>query len=82
MIIELAAAGAAVAGYLKSKDFTKRKLAFVDAAQTPSAPIVAGVGTAFALALLPVITLFPAAIVGVGIGAGVRAGQRKKLGGG
>lgn len=84
--ISLVATGAATAvGYVKSKDFTRRKLAFVDAAQTSVAPVLAGVGTAVVLspvvAFLPFVGGFTALVVGVGVGAGVRAGQRRRIAG-
>jgi hypothetical protein len=85
--IGLVAAGASTAvGYFKSKDFTRRKLQFVDAAQTTAAPILAGVGAALVasplVAILPFVGGGTALLFGLGVGAGVRAGQRKKLRGG
>lgn len=82
-IISLAAAaGAGIAGYVTSKDFTQKKLRFVDAAQKPSAALVAG-GVA-ALVAAPVVWLLPlvgagtALILGAGVALGVRSAQKDR----
>lgn len=74
-----------VGGYLKARQFVRQRLRFVDAVQKPSAPVVAGVGTALvvgAVAALPIITWIPflgfwtGIIAGIGVGAGVAHGAR------
>ena len=77
-----AALGAGIAGYVSSKDFTRRKLRFVDAAHTPAAAIVAGVGAAVIAApivwLLPIVGAGTALLLGAGVGLGVRSGQKDR----
>lgn len=79
-MIELIILGAVTAaGYFPSKKFVKERLRYVDAAQNPAAPVVAGVAAAAVvspLAALPVITLGTAALFGIGVGFGVRSGVR------
>ncbi len=71
--------GAAFWGYLKSRKFVRSRLRFVDAAHTPSAPIMAGAAAALIttpLVLLPLIgVLFPVT-VGVGVALGVAHGSK------
>jgi membrane associated rhomboid family serine protease len=71
---------ASVFGYLKSRQFVRRRLRFVDAVQNPVAPLFAG-GVAWLVAIpvasfLPVITAISAVVFGVGVGAGVLHGAR------
>jgi hypothetical protein len=80
-MITLAIAFAAAAfGYLQTRSFVRRKLAYVDAAHTAGAAVIAGV-VAAAVAL-PVAGLLPfigggtALLFGAGVGVGVRAGSR------
>jgi len=79
-VIELLLLGAVTAaGYFPSKKFVKDRLRFVDAAQNPAVPVVAGAVAAVVvspLAALPVITLGTAALFGIGVGFGVRSGVR------
>lgn len=92
MLDLLFAAGTGAAtlfGYLKSRQFVRDRLRFVDAAHKPIAPIVAGAAAALVAApvvwLLPVITAPAAVIFGVGVGWGVHHGSRdarKRLPGG
>lgn len=74
-----------IGGYLKARQFVRRRLRYVDAVQKPSTPIVAGIGAGVvigALAALPVITLIPffgfptGIIAGLAVGAGVAHGAR------
>ncbi len=87
-LIWLGVTGAAsVFGYIKSRQFVRRRLRFVDAVQNPGVPLAAGGIAALAalpLAALPVITTVSAVVFGVGIGAGVLHGARdvKRLPGG
>ena len=71
--------GATAFGFYKARDFVRNRLTYVDAAQKPIAPIVAGVIAAVVVS--PVAWLLSAGAVtavlfGVGVGAGVAAGGR------
>jgi hypothetical protein len=74
------AATAAIGGYRGTRRFVRHRLRFVDAAQTPLAPAVAGVAAlvlaAPVVALLPVIGAGTALAFGAGVGVGTRAGAR------
>jgi hypothetical protein len=67
-------------GYIQTRGFVRRRLAYVDAVQSAVAPVLAG-AAAFAVAL-PVVGLLPligagtALLFGAGVGAGVNAGAR------
>ena len=78
----IATAGAGLAGYLTSRDFTRKKLRFVDAAQKPAAPFIVGGVAALAAApvvwLLPVVGVGTAIILGAGVALGVRSGQNDR----
>ena len=80
-LLTLAAAIAASAfGYLQSRRFVRRRLAYVDAVHNSVAPVLAG-AAAFAVALpvvgiLPLIGAGTALLFGAGVGAGVSAGSR------
>jgi hypothetical protein len=78
----IVAAGAGIAGYVSSKDFTMRKLRFVDAAQSPAAPWIAGGVVALVaapvFALLPLVTLGTAVVLGAGVALGVKSAQRDR----
>ena len=67
-------------GYLKSRNFVRNRLRFVDAAHTPFAPVVAGAVAALVAGpvvwLLPPVGIFTALIFGLGVGAGVYHGSR------
>ena len=78
----LAAAGAGMGiSFVKVRDFVRDRLRFVDAAQRPSAPWVAGIAATLALspivAVLPVLGGGTALIFGVVVGSAVRKGQRE-----
>jgi hypothetical protein len=76
----LVAAGAAGAGYIKSRSFVAERLRYVDAVQKPSAPFIAGAAATAVAApvvmLVPVIGAGTAVLFGVAVGAGTRAGVR------
>ncbi len=79
--------GAALYSYMKSRQFVRSKLRFVDAVQNPAVPLVAGIGTAVvasALSFLPIITVGTGLLVGLGVGTGVLHGSKdvKRLPGG
>ena len=92
MLELLFAAGTGAAtlfGYLKSRQFVRERLRFVDAAHKPTAPIVAGAVAAVVAApvvwILPIVGATSAVIFGVGVGWGVHHGSRdvrKRLPGG
>lgn len=73
------AVAAAAFGYIQTRRFVRRRLAYVDAVQGPGAPVLAGFAT-FMLVLfltpLPLIGAGTALLVGAGVGAGVNAGAK------
>jgi hypothetical protein len=80
-IIGLIATIAATAlGYIQSRSFVRRRLAYVDAIHKTGAPVVAGLAAGVValpvVALLPLIGTGTAILFGVGVGAGVSAGAR------
>ena len=80
-LISLAAtASATIAGYLGSRRFVRGRLRFVDAVQKPGVAVVAGVAAAAVavpvVAVLPLVGLGTAALVGAGVGTGVSHGVR------
>ena len=88
-MLTLAAAIAAMAfGYIQTRGFVRRRLAYVDAVQGIAAPAIAA-AAAFAIAL-PIVAILPlvgggtALLFGAGVGAGVSAGakdtRRRRLG--
>ena len=82
-MFEFIAVGASVVatvyGYVQARSFTRRKLRFVDAAQSGTAPVIAGVGAAVlggvAVAFIPLVGAGTAILFGMGVGAGVASGQ-------
>ncbi len=81
MIGLLIGAVALVGGYMTSKDFTKRKLRYVDVVHTRAAPWVAGAAVAIIaspVAILPVITGLTVVALGAGVGLGVKSAQRER----
>jgi hypothetical protein len=80
LIAFAATIAATVLGYLQSRSFVRRRLAYVDAVHNAAAPLIAG-AAAFVLAI-PVVGLLPligggtALLFGAGVGAGVAAGAR------
>ena len=80
MITLAIAIAAAAFGYLQSRGFVRRKLAYVDAVHTGIAPVIAG-AAAFAVAL-PIVGILPfigggtALLFGTGVGFGVSAGSK------
>lgn len=62
-----------------ARGFVRRRMRFVDAARSPLAPILAGVAAAIVawpFTILPLITGFTAAVVGLGAGFGTASGVR------
>jgi hypothetical protein len=87
-LITFAAAVAVTAfGYIQTRGFVRRRLAYVDAAQGAAAPVLAA-AAAFALAV-PAVALLPfvgggtavlfAAGVGTGFASGVKDTRRRRL---
>ena len=68
-----------VVGYLLARNFVRNRLRFVDAVQTPWAPLAAGT-LAFVLtwplALLPLLSLAPGVVFGLGVGFGTLSAAR------
>jgi hypothetical protein len=79
-IITLAiAVTGAVLAFGFSRGFVRRRLRFVDAVQSPIAPIAAGALVALAvtpLTILPLVTGLTAALIGVGTGLGTASGVK------
>lgn len=70
---------ASIFGYIKTRQFVRSRLRFVDAAQGPAAPLIAGALTALLalpLSFLPFIGPSTAILLGLGVGAGVAHGSR------
>ncbi len=76
----LVAGGAAMGGYLKSKQFVRDRLRFVDRVYKRSSPWMAGIGAGLLaaplVAFLPIVGGGTALLFGVGVGLGVRSGVR------
>ncbi len=75
-----ATASAVVLGYLKTREFVRKRLRYVEAVHSSSAPFKAG-GAAMLLAapvvwLLPIVGAPAAILFGVAVGAGVLAGSK------
>jgi hypothetical protein len=79
-MIMLIALAATAFGYIQTRGFVRRRLAYVDAVQSGAAPVLGGVA-ALAIAT-PVVALIPfvgfgtALLFSVGVGAGVASGAR------
>jgi hypothetical protein len=76
LLITLAAG---IVGFILARGFVRRRLRFVDAVQSPIAPIIAGcVATlvAWPAVLLPLVTLSTALVFGIGTGLGTASGAR------
>lgn len=75
-----ATAGAAIFGFVTARGFMRKRLRFVDAAQSPAAPFIAGIA-AWLLAI-PVVALLPfvgggtALLFGLSVGGGMLAGKQ------
>ena len=79
MVQLLLTLAAGFAGYLMSRNFVRSRLRFVDAVQSTWAPLIAGT-TAFVFAwptaFLPLVTVTPAVLFGIGTGLGTASGVR------
>jgi hypothetical protein len=71
---------AVIIGFTQAKDFVARRLRYVDAARSPLAPIVAGIGAAIVAApivwLLPFVGAGSAIAFGLSVAFGVVAGNK------
>ena len=71
---------AVIIGFTQAKDFVSRRLRYVDAARSPIAPVVAGVGAALIAApivwLLPIVGIGTALAFGLSVAMGVAAGNK------
>jgi hypothetical protein len=79
MLQVLLTVAAGLTGYLVAKNFVRNRLRFVDAVHSAWAPLVAGtLAFAFAwpLALLPLVSIAPAVMFGIGTGLGTASGAR------
>ncbi len=74
----LVAGGVAVGGFMKSKQFVRDRLRFVDRVYKRSSPWVAGIGAGLLavplVAFLPIVGGGTALLFGLGVGLGVRSG--------
>lgn len=80
-LLWLGITGAASAlGYLKTRQFVRSRLRFVDAAHKPATPVVTGAAAALlaapVVALLPLVGAATAIVFGSGIGLGVHHGSK------
>jgi hypothetical protein len=79
MIQVLITLAAGFGGYLLARGFVRRRLRFVDAAQSAYAPFVAGIAAAVVLlplALLPFVSSVTAIVFGVGAALGTASAAR------
>lgn len=75
------ATAAVILGFSAARNFVRSRLRYVDAAQNPLAPIIAGVGAcvagAFVVPFLPFVGLGTAMAFGASVGLGVASGARE-----
>jgi hypothetical protein len=79
MLHALLTISAGLLGYFLARNFVRRRLRFVDAVQSPLAPILSGVAAtllAWPAVLLPFVTLITAIMFGIGTGFGTASGVR------
>jgi hypothetical protein len=66
-------------GFILTRNFVRRRLRFVDAVQSPIAPLVTGTVAAliaWPAVLLPMVTLTTTVVFGIGAGLGTASGAR------
>ena len=66
-------------GFILTRNFVRRRLRFVDAVQSPVAPLIAGTVAAliaWPAVLLPLVTLSTAVVFGIGAALGTASGAR------
>jgi hypothetical protein len=79
MLQVLLTVAAGLTGYLMAKNFVRNRLRFVDAVHRAWAPLVAGIlafAFAWPLSLLPLVSIAPAVMFGIGTGLGTASGAR------
>jgi hypothetical protein len=79
MLQVLLTIAAGLTGYLMARNFVRNRLRFVDAVHRAWAPLVAGTlafALAWPLALLPLVSIAPAVMFGIGTGLGTASGAR------
>jgi CHASE2 domain-containing sensor protein len=79
MLELLIAVAASAIGFIMARNFVRRRLRFVDAVQSPFAPLIAGTVAAllaWPTVLLPWVTLTTAILFGIGTGLGTASGAR------
>ena len=79
MLQILIALTAGAIGFILTRNFVRRRLRFVDAVQSPVAPLVAGVSAAliaWPAVLLPLVTLGTTIVFGIGAALGTASGAR------
>ena len=81
-LIGIGLAGAAgIFGYVKSRDFVRKRLRFTRLVEKPGLGIAAGVGAAVlaapVVAILPLVGTGTALIFGAGVGTGVALGAKQ-----
>jgi hypothetical protein len=79
MLQTILTVAAGVVGYVFARNFVRNRLRFVDAIHSPWAPLTAGIlafVTTWPLALLPLLSVAPAVLFGIGIGLGTATGAR------
>jgi len=81
----------ALVGFIASRKFVENRLRYVDAAQSPIAPFLAGGGSfvlaalVFSIPFIPFVGIWTAAAFGLGVFTGVASGgreNRRRLGAG
>jgi len=80
-MLMLAGAGvAAILGHVRTRQYVRARLRFVDVVQSPAAPVIAGIGAALLAApvvwLLPVLGAGTALVFGAAVGSGAALGSR------
>ena len=72
---------ATAVGYWQARQFTTRKLRYVDGVHRASVPLLAGIGAALIATpivwLLPLVGTGTAILFGAGVGTGVAAGAKE-----
>ena len=71
--------GAGIIGFAFARDYTMRRLRYVDSTRSPAWPWIIGLLAAVVispLALLPIITTGTAAVFGLGTGLGTASGVK------
>jgi CHASE2 domain-containing sensor protein len=79
MLQLLVTLAAGAIGFILTRSFVRRRLRFVDAVQSPVAPLVAGTAAAllaWPAVLLPLVTLSTTLVFGIGAGLGTASGAR------